>query len=124
MRRAFQAISTGLAGAAVLAVTALAGSVQAHDNDPKVVRDAVVEIEVLARIQERCGFLEKPAATIDSLNLGAAGETRLDFFIDCNTPFAIGVSSVNGGFKATRTKLAGGFRTLLSYDVGLNLQTK
>ncbi len=96
-----------------------------HDDDDngRLPRDARVEIDVLARIVERCGFQQKPDATPHSLDLSRSGTTSLDFKVDCNTPFAIGVSSAKGALSSLRTGDANGFRTRLPYQVGLKLNT-
>lgn len=62
--------------------------------------DDAIRIDVTAKIAEHCG-ISRDTSAADSIvpDLDKAQQLRFPFKIDCNTPFAIGVSSQNGALR-------------------------
>lgn len=88
-----------------------------------------LRIEITARIAERCGISPGEGGTSAEGNLEASETLTLNFDIDCNTPFRIGVSSENGGLRLASANErddnvdAQGFSILKRYRVGLEVET-
>lgn len=110
----------------VILVTALFSSGAAFaDQPPNVIgASTVLKLALVGHIQSHCGFAAMPPSTANLNDLTQGGSLELDFKLDCNSGFAIGVASSNGGLKRAGEDVhVNGFATSLDYDVGLAYQT-
>lgn len=91
-----------------------------------------IAIDVTATIAERCGIARGPATLASAAlpDLETAQTLGFDFQLDCNTPFAIAVSSSNGAMVLDDPTRAGpvgrtetGFSNRKAYSVALALET-
>lgn len=101
---------------------------------PQVMAEDTVRIDVTATIAEHCG-ISRDASSVDSIvpDLDKAQLLRFPFKIDCNTPFAIGVSSQNGALRRRENnvdamrdidgQLSDGFSSEKAYSVSLVVAT-
>lgn len=96
--------------------------------------DDSIRIDITATIVERCGISrDASAADASAPDMDKAQQLRFPFKIDCNTPFAIGVSSQNGALRLSESdsaarsavdgRSADGFANEKAYDVALNVET-
>jgi hypothetical protein len=84
-----------------------------------------VRIDVTADIPGRCGFQDQSQSAqvaIGAVNVAGAQTLHSALHLDCNTPFAVGVRSTNGGMAFSGGE-APGFTTLRSYNVALSIGT-
>ncbi len=115
----------GLSLAACAALTA--SPALAHGNGGG--NNDQLRIEITARIAERCGISPGEGGSNVSGNLENNETLTINFDIDCNTPFRIGVSSENGGLRLATAQRgdtntdAQGFSIMKRYQVGLQVQT-
>ena len=95
------------------------------DQPPNVVgASTVLKLSLVGRIRSHCGFAAMPPSSANLNDLSQGGSLELDFKLDCNSGFAVGVSSSNGGLKRTGEDIGvSGFVTALDYDIGLAYQT-
>jgi spore coat protein U-like protein len=88
-----------------------------------------LSIAVTATIAPKCGIGPSGAAAGSVPDLEQAQTLNFDFKLDCNSPFAIGVSSQHGALrlKSTQNLNAGtdsqGFSLEKEYQVALSVQT-
>lgn len=96
---------------------------------PAFAKDSI-SIDVTASIAQRCGVSDVPSgAAATTPDLDHAQNLSFGFNIDCNTPFAIGVSSQNGalvlqdGRDARSSETSDGFSREKEYSVALAVET-
>ncbi len=84
-----------------------------------------VAIDVVARIKERCGFVSgAPAGITAPRDLESAANFSLAIGLDCNTPYALGVTSQRGALTNVDAADDGsGFSFSKRYRVSLALNT-
>ena len=84
-----------------------------------------VAIDVTAEIKERCGFTAKGPASVDApRDLEDAASLSIKVGLDCNTPYAVGVTSENGALVNLDARDDGsGYAFSKSYRVALALET-
>ena len=97
------------------------------DQPPNVIgASTVLKLSLVGRIRSHCGFAAMPPSSANLNDLSQGGSLELDFKLDCNSGFAVGISSSNGGLKRVtggEDVHINGFATSLDYDVGLAYQT-
>jgi hypothetical protein len=97
------------------------------DQPPNVLgASTILKLSVVGHIRSHCGFAAMPPSSVTMNDLLQGGSLELDFRLDCNSGFAVGISSSNGGLKrntAGEDLHVAGFATSLDYDVGLAYQT-
>lgn len=94
--------------------------------DLALAQDASVEIEVSAVIPRRCGFarLAPPPLRSATPDLETAQTLNFSLPLDCNTPFAVGVTAENGALTNTTSRPDGsGFAFAKTYGVRMVLDT-
>jgi len=86
---------------------------------------AKVDIEVTARVKERCGISGNTAHNAEGARIDQSTTLTFAFRIDCNAPFAIGASSRHGGLQKVGAdpRTANGFATIKPYNVNLVVDT-
>jgi spore coat protein U-like protein len=95
---------------------------------------AHVDIELRATVAERCGIARTGSDPAAMPDLDTAQSLRFAFQVDCNTPFAIAVSSANGALRMQQNggpistgpgdaRTPDGFAADKSYQVALSLDT-
>lgn len=104
-----------------LAAVAAPAMATASDSD-------TITIDVKAKIEERCGIAANgPTSSASTPNLEAATTLNFGFKLNCNVPFAIGVSSENGALRLStatgNTDNANGFSVEKPYNVKLRVDT-
>lgn len=82
-----------------------------------------VKVEVSATVPPRCGFKQPPASMTSAPSIETAQSIALDFILDCNAPFAIGVQSSNGALAFQGTRDNSGFAFEKDYRVALSMAT-
>ena len=84
-----------------------------------------VAIDVTAEIKERCGFTATGPTGVDApRDLEDAASLSIKVGLDCNTPYAIGITSENGALINLDAKDDGsGFAFSKSYRVAVALDT-
>jgi hypothetical protein len=116
-----------LFGLSMAACAALCAAMPAYAHGSA--RNDPLRIEVTATVVERCGLSAAGGRTSASGDLQSAQSLRLEFDVDCNTPFRIGVSSTNGALRlATASSQNGsldnqGFSIEKDYEVALQVAT-
>ena len=121
MRRAGYAALTICACCAAAFAAAPAGAVTPSASD-------TLQIEIAATVVDRCGLSAGANPTSAQGNLEQAETLSFNFDLDCNTPFAVGVSSEHGGLRlttATGSALTDdtGFGVQKAYKVALSVNT-
>lgn len=113
-RPGLSAIRTAIIAAGLLVAIAPA---QAHPDS--------VAIDVTAEINERCGFTANGPAGIDApRDLEDAASLSIKVGLDCNTPYALGITSANGALVNLDASDDGsGFAFSKSYRVAVALET-
>ncbi|WP_395397547.1 hypothetical protein WBP07_23665 [Novosphingobium sp. BL-8A] len=101
----------------VLAGVLAASSAQAHTDS--------VAIDVTARIKERCGFASSgPDDLAAPRDLESAANFTVAVGLDCNTPYALGVTSQSGGLmNVDATNDGSGYAFSKRYRVSVALDT-
>lgn len=86
---------------------------------------AKVDIEVTARVKERCGVSSNATRSTDAARIDQSTTLTFSFKIDCNAPFAIGASSRHGGLQKVGAdpRTTNGFAIVKPYDVNLVVET-
>jgi hypothetical protein len=112
----------------VFIVTSLfAGGRAFADQPPNVIgTSTVLKLSLVGHIRSHCGFAAMPPSAANLNDLTQGGSLKLDFKLDCNSDFAVRVSSTNGGLRWVTTGgdvHVNGFATSLDYDIGLAYQT-
>jgi hypothetical protein len=112
----------------VFIVTSIfAGGSAFADQPPNVIgTSTVLKLSLVGHIRSHCGFAAMPPSAANLNDLTQGGSLKLDFKLDCNSDFAVRVSSTNGGLKWVTTGgdvHVNGFATSLDYDIGLAYQT-
>lgn len=65
---------------------------------PAQARSDAVEVDVKAKVKERCGFAPGPSSSVDApRDLELSARLSLMVGLDCNTPYAFGITSQHGG---------------------------
>lgn len=112
---------------AVLAIGALLAPHAAMADDDGIGKSngSRVDIEVSAKVKERCGISSDASRSTDTARIDQATTLTFAFRIDCNAPFAIGASSRHGGMQkiGADAKSANGFAIVKPYDVNLIVET-
>jgi hypothetical protein len=99
------------------------------DQPPNIIgAPTVLKLALVGRIRSHCGFTTMPPQSANLNDLAEGGSLELDFKLDCNEGFAVGVASANGGLKHVSSSDGGdahihGFATAIDYDVALAYQT-
>ena len=87
----------------------------------------VLQIDIEAKIGQRCGIAALGAKTNDSGRIDQATRIAFNFTLDCNTPFKIGVAAQHGGLQLAGTTTPqqgnGGFAYRKAYVAGLQFNT-
>lgn len=84
-----------------------------------------IAIDVVARIKDRCGFAgNAPANVTAPRDLESAADFSLAVGLDCNTPYALGVTSQHGALTNTdATDDGSGYAFSKTYRVSVALET-
>lgn len=84
-----------------------------------------VSVDVLARIKERCGFAASgPAYSGATPDLESAASFSLPVGLDCNTPYALGITSQRGALTNIDASNDGsGYAFAKAYRVSVALDT-
>lgn len=92
---------------------------------PAQARTDSVEIDIAARIKERCGFVSNGDNDIDApRDLEEGARLSLKVGLDCNTPYAIGVVSEHGALVNMDASDDGsGFAFSKRYRIAVALET-
>lgn len=110
-----------------IVVSLFSGGVAFADQPPNVIgTSTVLKLSLIGHIRSHCGFAAMPPSAANLDDLTQHGSLELDFSLDCNSGFAVKVSSANGGLKrvtAGNDVRINGFATSLDYDIGLAYQT-
>ena len=111
----------------LLALGALVSSQAAFADVDTMSRSdsAKVDIEVSARVKDRCGVSSNTAHNADVARIDQSTTLTFAFKIDCNAPFAIGASSRHGGLQkvGAAPETSNGFAIVKPYDVNLVVDT-
>lgn len=93
--------------------------------EPAMAATESVAIDVVARIKERCGFADNgPASITAPRDLEGAANFALAVGLDCNTPYALGVTSQRGALTNVDANDDGsGFSFSKRYRVSVMLET-
>ncbi|NJR20261.1 MAG: hypothetical protein HC777_01400 [Hyphomonadaceae bacterium] len=99
---------------------------QSGPSGPSAGSAATVQYDVELNVAPRCGWASggQPAARVDLGSLDIAGSKDVPFALDCNTPFVIRVSSLNGGLVNDGTSsidFPTSFTDLVNYDLRMRL---
>lgn len=82
-----------------------------------------LEVEVTASVPGRCGFVGS-APTTPTQDIESAGQVAVALLMDCNTPFAVGVSAAHGALlNRTYSDDLSGFAFRKAYGVRLEIDT-
>jgi hypothetical protein len=110
-----------------IVVSLFSGGVAFADQPPNVIgTSTVLKLSLIGHIRSHCGFAAMPPSAANLDDLTQHGSLELDFSLDCNSGFAVKVSSANGGLKRVTVGndvRVNGFATSLDYDIGLAYQT-
>lgn len=92
---------------------------------PALAHGDSLQVDVRATIKERCGFAPGASASVDApRDLEMAARLNVAVGLDCNTPYALGVTSQNGALVNIDARDDGtGFAFDKRYRVSLALQT-
>lgn len=112
-------------GAACIAAVVAAAPASADQLPNRFGPPATLTISLIGTIGSQCGFSSAPPTNAMLNDLTQANSLTLNFSLECNAGFAVGVSSQNGGLKNSGVTgvLANGFTDLLDYKVALQYQT-
>jgi hypothetical protein len=92
-------------------------------------RDAVITLDLTGRVPAHCGFKSQPASSVEVGDLTRSGSVAIPFRLDCNSNFAVKISSANGGLRPAsegrqpHRPAPSGFVDNLAYDLDLNVDT-
>jgi len=106
-------------------IWALSCAAVATDAPPVIVGQPVsLTLDLTGTVQSRCGFAAAPAQDTTLSAVDTAGQIALPFKLDCNAPFAVKISSVNGALSHVGAVSAPPtFATSLDYIVALSVNT-
>lgn len=113
--------------AASLLIVSIAGPAMAHGGSGGASYGAaVVQFDVELNVAPRCGWASggEPAAVVNLGSLDVGGTKEVPFALDCNTPFVIRTSSLNGALMHGGPDIANlprSFTNLVGYDVRMRL---
>lgn len=84
-----------------------------------------IAIDVVARIKDRCGFAANAPNSVSApYDLESAADFSLAVGLDCNTPYALGVTSQHGALtNADPTDDGSGYAFSKTYRVSVALET-
>lgn len=84
-----------------------------------------LDVDVRAKIKERCGFTPSAVTSVDApRDLENAAKMTIAVGLDCNTPYAIGVTSERGALVNVDARDDGsGFAFIKRYRVSVALET-
>lgn len=104
---------------------ALAGALTMLAMAPAQARTDSVDIDIAASIKARCGFSAGMPASVDApRDLEMAARLSVAVGLDCNTPYAIGVTSEHGALINTdATDDGSGYAFKKRYRISVALET-
>lgn len=87
----------------------------------------VLQVDIEAKIGQRCGIAALGAKTNDGGRIDQATRIAFNFSLDCNTPFKIGIAAEHGGLQlvgtTARQQGKNGFSNRKAYVAGLQFDT-